>query len=60
VLIGGLLTSTLLTLVFVPAMYTLFDDLQQMVVQLVRQPRLPNTRALRQRPAPLRTVEESA
>jgi hydrophobic/amphiphilic exporter-1 (mainly G- bacteria), HAE1 family len=28
VLIGGLLTSTLLTLVFVPAMYTVFDDLQ--------------------------------
>ena len=28
VLIGGLLTSTLLTLVFVPAMYTIFDDLE--------------------------------
>ena len=28
VLIGGLLTSTLLTLVFVPAMYTIFDDMQ--------------------------------
>ncbi len=27
-LIGGLITSTLLTLVFVPAMYTIFDDLQ--------------------------------
>jgi Cu/Ag efflux pump CusA len=29
VLMGGLLTSTLLTLVVVPAMYTLFDDLQE-------------------------------
>ncbi|MBV9175349.1 MAG: efflux RND transporter permease subunit [Chloroflexi bacterium] len=36
VLIGGLLTSTLLTLVFVPAMYTVFDDLQQLVLRVVR------------------------
>ena len=36
VLIGGLLTSTLLTLVFVPAMYTIFDDLQNLVLRLVR------------------------
>jgi len=36
VLIGGLLTSTLLTLVFVPAMYTVFDDLQSLVVRLIR------------------------
>ena len=28
-LIGGLLTSTLLTLVFVPAMYTIFDDVNE-------------------------------
>ncbi len=35
VLIGGLLTSTLLTLVFVPAMYTLLDDLQELVLGLV-------------------------
>jgi hypothetical protein len=34
VLIGGLLSSTLLTLVFVPAMYTLFDDLQGWFVGL--------------------------
>jgi HAE1 family hydrophobic/amphiphilic exporter-1 len=34
VLIGGLLTSTLLTLVFVPAMYTVFDDLQNRVLRL--------------------------
>jgi hydrophobic/amphiphilic exporter-1 (mainly G- bacteria), HAE1 family len=38
VLIGGLLTSTLLTLVFVPAMYTVFDDLEQLVLRLVRRP----------------------
>jgi HAE1 family hydrophobic/amphiphilic exporter-1 len=38
VLIGGLLTSTLLTLVFVPAMYTIFDDIQELVVSLVRRP----------------------
>jgi HAE1 family hydrophobic/amphiphilic exporter-1 len=37
VLIGGLMTSTLLTLVFVPAMYTVFDDLQELVLRLVRQ-----------------------
>jgi len=36
VLIGGLLTSTLLTLVFVPAMYTIFDDMQAGVVRLFR------------------------
>lgn len=36
VLIGGLLTSTLLTLVFVPAMYTIFDDMQNLVVRLFR------------------------
>src|SRR5439155_2682210 len=31
VLIGGLITSTLLTLVFVPAMYTIFDDVEERV-----------------------------
>jgi hydrophobic/amphiphilic exporter-1 (mainly G- bacteria), HAE1 family len=36
VLIGGLVTSTLLTLVFVPAMYTIFDDIQELVLSLVR------------------------
>jgi HAE1 family hydrophobic/amphiphilic exporter-1 len=36
VLIGGLLTSTLLTLVFVPAMFTVFDDAQQAVGRLFR------------------------
>jgi hydrophobic/amphiphilic exporter-1 (mainly G- bacteria), HAE1 family len=35
VLIGGLFTSTLLTLVFVPAMYTIFDDIQGFVVGIV-------------------------
>ncbi|MBV8715012.1 MAG: efflux RND transporter permease subunit [Chloroflexi bacterium] len=60
VLIGGLLTSTLLTLVFVPAMYTVFDDLEQLVLSFVRRPRLVAPRALRQRVAPLRRIEESA
>ena len=41
VLIGGLVTSTLLTLVFVPAMYTIFDDIQEFVVSLVRQSPAP-------------------
>jgi HAE1 family hydrophobic/amphiphilic exporter-1 len=36
VLIGGLLTSTLLTLVFVPAMYTIFDDIQEFVLRSIR------------------------
>ena len=36
VLIGGLLTSTLLTLVFVPAMFTIFDDVQQRVRRVFR------------------------
>jgi len=36
VLIGGLVTSTLLTLVFVPAMYTIFDDIQEAVLSLTR------------------------
>src|ERR1700704_3052250 len=35
VLIGGLATSTLLTLVFVPAMYTIFDDIEAWVVRLL-------------------------
>ncbi|MSQ14707.1 MAG: efflux RND transporter permease subunit [Dehalococcoidia bacterium] len=37
VLIGGLLTSTLLTLIFVPAMYTVFDDIQNWVLRRLRQ-----------------------
>lgn len=36
VLIGGLLTSTLLTLLFVPAMYTIFDDVQEFILGIVR------------------------
>ncbi len=36
VLIGGLITSTLLTLVFVPAMYTIFDDVQNGIGRLFR------------------------
>jgi HAE1 family hydrophobic/amphiphilic exporter-1 len=68
VLIGGLLTSTLLTLVFVPAMYTIFDDLQALVVRLVRrgprqeveevqrQPRRPRISRRRLAPAALAVV----
>jgi HAE1 family hydrophobic/amphiphilic exporter-1 len=44
VLIGGLLTSTLLTLVFVPAMYTVFDDIQQATTWLLRRPASPRQR----------------
>jgi HAE1 family hydrophobic/amphiphilic exporter-1 len=33
VVMGGLLTSTLLTLLFVPAMYTIFDDIQEAVAR---------------------------
>jgi hydrophobic/amphiphilic exporter-1 (mainly G- bacteria), HAE1 family len=36
VLIGGLITSTLLTLVFVPAMFTIFDDLEHWFARLGR------------------------
>ena len=43
VLIGGLLTSTLLTLVFVPAMYTIFDDLQQGFRRLTQRGRVPRS-----------------
>ena len=41
VLIGGLVTSTLLTLVFVPAMYTIFDDIQNAFSRLTRRGREP-------------------
>ncbi len=41
VLIGGLTTSTLLTLVFVPALYTIFDDIQNLFVRLVRRVATP-------------------
>ena len=44
VLIGGLLTSTLLTLVFVPAMFTVFDDLQHAVGCLFRRGPKPSPR----------------
>jgi Cu/Ag efflux pump CusA len=44
VLIGGLLTSTVLTLVFVPAMYTIFDDIEAACIRLLR--RFANPRQL--------------
>jgi HAE1 family hydrophobic/amphiphilic exporter-1 len=60
VLIGGLVTSTLLTLVFVPAMYTVFDDLQELVVSLVRRrPRRARPAVAPERlvPLPVRIVD---
>src|SRR5436853_7681610 len=36
VLIGGLITSTLLTLVFIPAMYTIFVDVENIAKRIVR------------------------
>ena len=52
VVIGGLLTSTLLTLVVVPAGYTVMDDLQQWVGSLFgRKTRRPSPRR-RRRPDP--------
>src|SRR5438093_234467 len=51
VLIGGLITSTLLTLVFVPAMYTIFDDVQRWVRRRLRGRRGPG-RAAPPSPAP--------
>src|SRR5579859_1288182 len=41
VLIGGLLTSTLLTLVFIPAMYTIFDDIEAFIARQLRRGRTP-------------------
>src|SRR6202011_18405 len=41
VLIGGLLTSTVLTLVFVPAMYTIFDDIEAACIRLLRRFAIP-------------------
>ena len=67
VLIGGLLTSTLLTLVFVPAMYTIFDDVQELVLRLVRrearpaqdrQPRRPRISTRRLTPARVSVVAD--
>lgn len=54
VLNGGLITSTLLTLVFVPAMFTIFDDMQNGIARLFH--RRPRTHAsvepTQPRPAP--------
>jgi HAE1 family hydrophobic/amphiphilic exporter-1 len=57
VLIGGLVTSTLLTLVFVPAMYTIFDDIQEFAMSLIRgrptRPVRPRVASERLVPVPL-------
>ncbi|HUE75507.1 MAG TPA: efflux RND transporter permease subunit, partial [Chloroflexota bacterium] len=48
VVVGGLLTSTLLTLLLIPAVYTIMDDLQNFVKRLFRRrpagPREPQSR----------------
>ena len=53
VLIGGLLTSTLLTLVFVPAMYTIFDDIQNLIARPFRRGRPPTRPIFESMPIPL-------
>ena len=50
VLIGGLATSTLLTLVLVPVMYTYLDDLS--LLPAFARARVPHWLRLRRRPAP--------
>jgi HAE1 family hydrophobic/amphiphilic exporter-1 len=57
VLIGGLLTSTLLTLVFVPAMFTIFDDAQRLVLRLFRRGKRPPREAPPPPPAPSEPLE---
>src|SRR5579859_1143953 len=52
--IGGLLTSTLLTLVLIPAVYTIFDDLSGLVSAISGWLRRPP------RPTPTRTAPRSA
>jgi HAE1 family hydrophobic/amphiphilic exporter-1 len=56
VLIGGLLTSTLLTLVFVPAMYTIFDDIQRLVTRPFQRERAVPVSVLRVGEGELRVV----
>jgi hydrophobic/amphiphilic exporter-1 (mainly G- bacteria), HAE1 family len=43
--IGGILTSTLLTLVFIPSVYTIVDDVQSWVLRLFRRGRPVDERA---------------
>ena len=64
VLIGGLVTSTLLTLVFVPAMYTIFDDIATAFSRLARRGRAPRplqpveVAILRGEPVPPRGLQQ--
>jgi HAE1 family hydrophobic/amphiphilic exporter-1 len=54
VIIGGMLSSTLLSLVVVPCMYTYFDDLQALLLRLARwRPARPRPEPGRPIPAPL-------
>jgi HAE1 family hydrophobic/amphiphilic exporter-1 len=53
VIIGGMLSSTLLSLVVVPCMYTYFDDLQSLLLRIIRwRPVLPRLRLGRRTAAP--------
>ncbi len=56
VVIGGLLTSTLLTLLMIPAMYTVFDDLQSVVRRRIFGMREDQSRAFR----PVQSLEPIA
>ena len=57
--IGGLLTSTLLTLVVVPAVYTLVDDLQRIVTSLPVQVRGTASPPRQRRRPPIRGAARS-
>jgi HAE1 family hydrophobic/amphiphilic exporter-1 len=60
VIIGGMLSSTLLSLVIVPCMYTYFDDLQSMLLRIVRwRPALPRLGRRRRPAAPVHRPGEA-
>jgi HAE1 family hydrophobic/amphiphilic exporter-1 len=56
-LIGGLTTATLLTLLVVPVLYTLFDDLREALSSALRG---VISRLSRSRPRPAPAVSEQA
>jgi HAE1 family hydrophobic/amphiphilic exporter-1 len=52
VIIGGMLSSTFLSLLVVPCMYTYFDDFQRLIARLIR------WRPFRRRRAPVSTIPD--
>ena len=58
--IGGLIMSTLLSLVFVPAVFTVMDDHRAHLVAPVQPPRRPEGRASRLRAAEPGAIAEDA